>query len=403
VPGPGAFAGGAFPTSSRRDLSVYDALTFWARASEPTTFNVVGLGNDNSGNSRYEASWSDIPLTTNWNKYAVPIPLPDKLRAEAGLFFFADAVEPGATGGVDVWFDEVQFEKLGTISNPRPRMQSRTLETFAGVSVKIGGIRTTFDVGGKDQVIDHLPGYFTFLSSDESVARVARDGTVTAIAGGTATITAKLGDVDVVGSVAVDVRVPDPTGPAPTPTHPAGNVISLFSNQYPSITVSEWSTTWDTAQAFDLKIAGDDVKVYELDPLSPPSEPFIAIDFQHDLVNAEAAGMTHLHMDLWVPASFYAKIKLVDFGSDGVYTDGSITPCNPGAPERDLSEHEQKRLVPDPDVTGTWAQVDIPLANFFQPDIRGRCLRSKAHLAQLTFAVANGAQFAYVDNVYFYK
>jgi hypothetical protein len=402
VPGPGSFAGGAFPAGSRRDLSVYDALTFWAKASEPTTFDIVGLGNDNTGTSRYQASWSDVPLTTTWNRFVVPIPLPDKLLAEAGLFFFADAVDAGAAGGVDVWFDEVQFEKVGTISNPRPVMQSRTVETFAGVAVQIGGIRTTFDVGGTDQVIDHFPGYYTFASSDEAVARVLADGTVEAVGSGSATITAKLGDVDVAGSVSMEVRAPDPPVPAPTPTHPVSDVISVFSNAYGSINVSEWSTTWDTAEVYDLQIAGDDVKVYELDELPVPQEPFVGIDFQHDLVDAMSAGMTHLHLDLWIEDSFYAKIKLVDFGSDGVYTDGSVTPCG-GTPEADLSQHEAQLLVEDPLVSGAWAQVDIPLVDFASSDIHGDCLTSTAHLAQLIFAVYNPARFAYVDNIYFYK
>jgi hypothetical protein len=408
VPGPGAFAGGAFPAGNRRDLSVYDALTFWAKASEATTFNVVGLGNDNTGTSRYEASWSDIPLTTTWNKFAVPIPLPAKLRAEAGLFFFADAVEAGSTG-LDVWFDEVRFEKLGTITDPRPVMEPRSFETFAGVSLGIGGIRTTFNVNGNDQVIDHLPGYYTFASSDESVARVAADGSIQAIASGFATVTAKLGDVDVEGSVDIDVRVPDPTGPAPTPTHPVSDVISIFSDQYGGILVSEWSTTWDTAEVYDLQIAGDNVKVYELDPLAPPAEPFVGIDFQHDLVNAAAAGMTHLHLDLWIERSpslpfVYTKLKLVDFGSDGMFTDGSVSPCDLKQPERDISEHEQQLILDDPAVSGTWTQLDLPLTDFETPDIsNGDCLRGREHLAQLIFAVANGTRFAYVDNVYFYK
>jgi hypothetical protein len=45
------WSGGAFTTGLARDLSGYDALTFWARASKTSTLNVAGLGNDNTGNT----------------------------------------------------------------------------------------------------------------------------------------------------------------------------------------------------------------------------------------------------------------------------------------------------------------------------------------------------------------
>ena len=41
----GAYAGGGFFTSVARDLSDYDALTFWAKSSQPATLDVVGFGN----------------------------------------------------------------------------------------------------------------------------------------------------------------------------------------------------------------------------------------------------------------------------------------------------------------------------------------------------------------------
>jgi len=104
--------------------------------------------------------------------------------------------------------------------------------------------------------------------------------------------------------------------------------------------------------------------------------------------------------------TFWVKIKLVDFGSDGVYTSGAtpqVTPCDPAAPERDISQYEAQLLIDDPDVSGVWSQVDLALSDFRQPDVHGDCMRSQAHLAQLIITVAHGLEIAYVDNVYFYK
>lgn len=415
----GTYAGGAFPTSRPRDLTGYDALTFWAKASRATTLDIVGLGNDNTDASRFIASRADLPLTTEWTKHEVPIPLASRLTAEDGLFFLADG-DAAAPGEYSLWFDEVRFERLGTITNPRPALRADSIRSFAGVQRRIRDARTTFDVGGVDQVVDHDPGYFTFKSSDPAVATVSADGTIRLLASGNATITAKLGSVDVAGSVVVDVQVPDPTGPAPAPTRPAGDVIALFSNAYPAITVSEWSTTWDTAESFDLRIAGDDVKVFQFDAVDLPGEPFVGIDFQHDLVDAVAAGMTHIHLDVWIPGAFFSRVKLVDFGSDGVYTSGDVpdvTPCDPQAPERDISQHSEAILHFDPatvDVTtawNAWIPVDIALSRFGQADFSGDCIRSPEHLAQLILSVPNEQPFyglpaverAYVDNVYFYR
>lgn len=402
----GQWAGGAFPNSRVRDLSGYDALTFWAKSSDPTatSVDILGFGNNNTGDSKYVVARIGLELTTEYEKYIVPIPLPSRLRGEDGLFYFADSDPQAET--YHVWFDEVRFEKTGVITNPRPSMRGQAAETFVGLERVVRDTRTTFNVDGEDQTIEHSPGYFTFFSSNEAVATVGKHGTIRTHAAGTTTITAKLGDVDVSGSVTLEVRAPDPTKPAPTPPHPPGNVISLYSNAYPAAHVDAWSTSWDTATSFDLRIDGDDVKVYEFDNLGGFAQPYAAIEFANPVIDAEAAGMTHLHLDLWIPGAFWVKIKLVDFGSDGLYTSGStpqVTPCDPAAPEEDISQHEAQLLIDDPDVSGVWAQVDLPLSDFLSPDIRGDCLRSTAHLAQLIIQVANGTEYAYVDNVYFYK
>jgi hypothetical protein len=52
---------------------------------------VAGLGNDNTGTSKYSAERSAIQLTTAWTKYTLPIPLAAKLAVEKGIFFFAEA------------------------------------------------------------------------------------------------------------------------------------------------------------------------------------------------------------------------------------------------------------------------------------------------------------------------
>jgi hypothetical protein len=374
VPAPGdpsgGYAGGAFTTTRTRELSAYNALTFWAKASTAATLDVAGLGNDNTGTSKFEARWSAIPITTDWKKYVVPIPLPRKLTSEGGLFFFAEGAENGLAN--TLWFDEVRFENVATISDPRPAMTGRFVNAFVGATVAPQGTRVTFDVDGTDERIEHSPGYFTFASSADSVARIS-NGSILVVGPGSATITARLDTIVATGVVIVNASAPPPT-PAPTPSFPAFEVISLFSNAYVNVPVNTWSAPWDQADVSDIKISGNDTKVYT-------SLVYAGIEFTTPTIDASA--MTHFHLDVWVPTGATFRVKLVDFGANAVYGGG------------DDSEYE---LTFDPGTTpainsGTWSNLDIPLADFTG-------LANRGHVAQL---ILSGASTAFVDNVLFHR
>jgi hypothetical protein len=377
VPDAGGFAGGAFVTYGGRDLTEYNALTFWARASRKDTLDIVGLGNNNTGTSKYEASWSTIPLETRWKKYVVPIPFPPRLAVEQGLFYFAEAVPDGSTG-YEIWFDDIMFEEIGTISNPRPSMTSETLEPFVGATVNVKGAQTIFRVGEDDQTIDHLPGYFTFASSDDEIVAIV-DDEIKVVGVGTATITAKLDTVGVDGEVTL-LTTAAPTTAASTPAEPAGEVISLFSNApgYVNVPVDTWAAPWSGAsqEVTDFKVAGDDVKVYT-------NLTYAGIEFATETI--DASEMTYFHMDIWVPSGTYFMVKLVDFGADGVYG---------GAPD---SEHElmfNAGSTP-PLVTGEWVSLDMHLDDDFTR------LITRAHVAQLI--ISGNTKTVYVDNIYFHR
>jgi hypothetical protein len=375
VPGPGAFAGGAFVCYRPRNLSGYNALTFWARASRPDTFDIVGLGNDNTGTSVHEASWSTIPLTTTWEKFVVPIPLPAKLRFEQGLFFLAEAVPLGSTA-YGVWFDDVSFENIETISNPRPSMTPETLRPFLGAAVSVKGTQTVFSVDGSDQKIKHMPGYFTFTSSNPEVATIV-EGRINVVGVGTAVITAKLDTIDVEGTVTLNT-VAAPTAAAPPPTLPAGDVISLFSNAYVNVPVDTWAVTWAGAsqEVADIQVAGDDVKVYT-------NLTFAGIEFVSETI--DATEMTHFHMDIWVPEGTTFRVKLVDFGEDGAYG---------GVPDSEDEITFNAGSTP-PLVTGAWINLDMHLTDDFDR------LTSRGHLAQLI--ISGDTKTVFLDNIYFHR
>jgi hypothetical protein len=151
-------------------------------------------------------------------------------------------------------------------------------------------------------------------------------------------------------------------------------VISLFSDAYPNVPVNTWSATWDQADVADLQISGNATKGYT-------NLIFAGIEFTSPVIDATA--MTHFHIDVYLPSGTTFRVKLVDFGANGVFGGG------------DDKEHEKlfNAGTTPPVNPGAWVSLDVPLAEFTN-------LTTRAHLAQITLA---GSSTAFIDNVYLHK
>ncbi len=132
----------------------------------------------------------------------------------------------------------------------------------------------------------------------------------------------------------------------------------------------------------DLKIAGDDVKVYNI----PTALDVAVIDFSSQTLNATS--MTHIHIDIWAPEGTFFGLGLVSFGPDGIY--------NPPPEPSDDSE-KVIAFVPPELVFGQWLGIDIPLTDFTVPG----GLTEIEHLAQIILR-SDSVQLI-VDNIYFYR
>ncbi|MFO7609429.1 MAG: hypothetical protein R6X35_09580 [Candidatus Krumholzibacteriia bacterium] len=377
----GAYSGGVLTSAGPRDLADYNALTFYARtdsgsaAAPQVLLNEVGFGNDNTGTSRYGVSRMNLPLGPEWTFHIVPIPAPSKLLSERGLFLFAEGLQPEFPNGYNIWFDEIRFARLGNVEPFRPIMDSVSRQYFTGSTVAITGTRTIFTVDGAYVPVNHAPAYFDFTSSDAAVARVA-GAAVRVVGTGTATVTATLGGMDVNGRVTVTGYEP-PTVPAPVPTLPAADVISMFSGAYADVPIGTWNTQWggSTARLEDYAVAGDATKMYS-------GLNFVGIEFVDTPIDASA--MTHFHLDVYAPAGTNFKIKLVAFppaltGSvetTDLILDAASTPAFVG---------------------GGWSSLDIPLGSFTLPE--GWDWGS---LGQMVLSTTD-AQLVLVDNVYWHR
>jgi hypothetical protein len=207
---------------------------------------------------------------------------------------------------------------------------------------------------------------------------------VTAVGGGTATITARLDTVVANGALTVNVLA-TPDDPATPPTLPAGDVISLFSDVYDDVPVNTWHADWSTTGGVaDLAISGDNVKLY-----TDFAFHYAGIEFVGgNLIDAVAAGMTHFHMDVWAPTGGSFKVKLVDFGPNGIYD---------GPPADPFAELLFNGGTTPEFFSGQWSYLDIPLADF-----EAQGLSSMEHLAQLVIS-SGDVNTVIVDNVYFHR
>lgn len=370
----GAYAGGTFFTTSPRNLSGYNALTFWAKASQPVSVDVMGIGND-LGENKYLASLSGVNLNTNWKKVIIPIPNPEKLTAARGMFFYsAGAIEER---GYTFWVDQVRYEDLGTIAHAEYTFfdGEDLIETsFIGISRPLSGVSSKFNLPtGVDLMVETSPAYFDFVSSDPSVATVDDAGNISTIGGpGNTQITARVGGKTASGSLRLQslgqFEIP------PTPAQNPADVISIFSNVYDNVPVDYYNGFWEpfqTTLSADFTIDGDDFLYYT-------NFNFVGIQFTSPTV--DASNMTNLRADIYIPADLsndaQFAIEIVDFGADvtGRYST-TITP----------------------DQSRQWISLDIPLSDFAG-------LTSRSALAQIIFIDDNdNIPGFFADNIFFYS
>ncbi len=162
-----------------------------------------------------------------------------------------------------------------------------------------------------------------------------------------------------------------PMVPAPIPTVPSADVVSIFSNTYPNVSVDTWKTSWSNATLTDLQIMSNDTKRYS-------NLDFVGIEATgSNLIDASV--MNFFNIDVWTPNATTFRVKLVDFGADGLYGGG------------DDVEHE---VALTPSLSG-WNSFHIPLSSFAN-------LTTREHIAQIILsALPTGTADVYVDNMYF--
>lgn len=375
----GSYAGGVFYTPMGRDLSGYNVLSFWAKASQPANLDLIGFGND-LGASTYQTTLSGLAVNSNWNQYYIPIPNPALLTQEKGLLFYSVTPENGR--GFTFWINAVKYENLGTISHGtfgiNNGRDSIINQAETGDINNISSFNATYNLPtGVNQTENISSAYFSFTSSNPTVAAVNNTGTINVLNSGSTVITAQVGSTNANGSFTINsIGKPiEPTTLPPTPTANSANVISLFGSTYTNVNVDFWNGHWQYSTAVNSTIQVDGNSVMRYKDLN-----FVGIQFSTPTINASS--MAYLHMDIWTSdatssASTFS-VEIVDFGANGVYGGGDDSNYTYTINGSALTSQN-------------WISLNIPLSG----------LTSDAHLAQLV--LSGNLPDIFVDNVYFFN
>ena len=376
----GGFAGAIFRIDGAgRNLTGFDALTFYAKASRGVSIGEFGFGQDFLEN-RYQVTTFGLPLTTNWVKYVIPIPDPSKLIEERGMFWFSAGSQTTGGAGYVFWLDEVRFERLGTVAQPRPGIffgQELTEQAFTGSNLVVDGLLQDFNLGnGNNITLAVAPSYYDFSSSDNSVATVSELGEIAVIGeSGTTTITAQLAGVQALGSL--ELTSSGSLVAAPIPTRPVANVKSIFSDTYPNETESNFTPNFggSTTQTTISSAGGNSVLTYA-------NNNFTGIVFENPI---DGTDLTFLHIDVYVQnTGTEIGVQIRDVGANQEVD----TDVNTGLP---IVDDVDFRFDVNGLTVGEWTSIDIPLG--------GDLASQKNNLGALI--LIGGPNFIF-DNIYFY-
>ncbi len=379
------YAGGVFFDEGGRNLSDYNVLSFWGRASQAATIQELGFGGEDT-----RTSIENVAFSTAWTQYFIILPLASRLTEENVMFFFVDTPDNG--DGYSFWIDDLKYENLGTIGQVRPVIQNgnaATIQAFVGQVLSPSGLGLSFSLpNGVDQPVNAAPAYFSLSSSTEAASIRLNETTnaeeIVVASEGEAVITAMLGDIEAEGSLTLNISEFEP---APVPMRDSTSVISIFSDAYENVPVDFYNgfyAPFQTTESADFTVNGDNVLNYV-------NYNFVGIEFNQNVPTIDGTNMTHLHVDIYIPDDFdpasTLRINLRDFGADDSFDGGD---------DAIVSLVISANTVPAL-VKSQWISIDF--------DISG--LINKQNLGQIVFDAESNESprpsAFFVDNIYLYN
>lgn len=403
----GPYSGGAFTSSVARDLSGYNVLRMQIKANKPATLDLIGIGEGNTGASLYQASMTNIALTTEWRELLVPVPRPSRLKAERGMMYFSDTVggsDPAE--GYTIYIDEIEWASVGGVEVISAQVPAGSIEGILGERILFPSTeqlpRVQIDVQGTTRSMKCQTWYFDYYDAADTTGSPVIEfdrGMARVVGPGTADVRARLGDLEAVGALAITAVAPPEQAP-PVPTYAASDVSSIFSDRYEDNEAVNFRPEFGAGTFSTIRVQGNEILAYT----GLVFTDIISIDFASQLV--DATSYTHLRVDVWLPAGVEGgsdpllATRVVDFGADGVFSGDPF-------PQGDDSVGALGfGFGGDPLPIGQWITFEIPLDDFESttPSMGQQLaggLSGRTNVPQIGFQ-ANGG-YIFLDNLLFFR
>lgn len=284
---------------------------------------------------------------------------------------------PGSTVPVDIYLDNIYFWK-----NPTAPGSDATLSDLQVDGVTIDG----FGSGVFNYTIGVPPGTMTVpqITSATPTDPAAMSVNITqapAIPGdATVVVTSQNGTVMETYTVSFVISGPATGAPQP-PNRPAADVVSIYSDAYPNITVGTYDAGWCGPAITEVQIGGNNMFKKNT------GIPCQGIDFSTNRQNL--TDFTHLHFDFYTDDADLVgdvfNVKLVDFAG--------------GSGEASALEVNINTGTTPAIVANTWVSVDVDITSLGGV-VAGNLTRSD--VAQIGITTANLTNVWY-DNIYLHK
>ena len=272
---------------------------------------------------------------------------------------------PGSTVPADFYFDNIYFWK--TAVDPSA---DATLSDLKVDGTTIPGFGSTIQNYNYELLTGTtvIPQITSVTTTNPSATYVITQATALP---GSATVAVTSSNSSVTNTYTINFVLTGPSTNAPTPPNRAtSDVISLFSDAYTNIPVTEWSTPWDDSNFQDIVLSGNNIKKINFGN-------FLGVQLANYV---DATSMTHFHMDYYIEA--------------GVNLVGKV--LNPKWSNHAAQAGETSALLLThlPTTTGSWVSIDVPLTSFGGAQSRE---------ALYQFLITSNLGSVYVDNIYLHK
>ena len=379
-----------------RDLTEFDALTFWAKASQGVVISEFGFGQD-FGLNKYQVSENNISLSTNWQKYVIPIPDASKLFDERGMFWYSAGTQNTGGNGYVFWVDELKFEKLGTIGQPRPAIlngEDVVQDVFAGINLEVTGLTQTFNLGsGLNKTLNVAPSYFDFSSSEPSIAFINEFGDVS-VSSGSAVITASLAGVEAEGSLTINAVGQFEL--AQVPTRDPSDVISVFSDTYNNVPVDYFNGYWQPYQT----TLGGEIIINGQNVIKYTDFNFVGTKLTTPLDISE---MTHFSIDILMPVVLPTDIDMLIVLKNENDAETTLQQQRIGGQTYqwsdltgDINDTESNATF---ETGGVWKTIQIPI----RPTSETGLDKTGVNLIIIERIKSSNVTDLHIDNMYFFK